>query len=102
MTATATAPNATESFLAAWADVSAIGAALSVLGWDQQTNMPPKGATARDHALSVLAGIQHDKLTDPALTEAIDRAESSAPDDATLALQIREARRDIRRVYNGG
>lgn len=98
MSATAADNPAVDSFLAKWADVNAIGNAAAVLGWDQQTQMPPKGAAARDQALSVLAGLQHDKLTDPALVEALDEAEASIAGDDVMAVQIREARRDVLRA----
>lgn len=90
--------SATDTFLAKWSDVSAIGSAAAVLSWDQQTQMPTKGGAARDQALSVLAGLQHDKLTDPTLAEAIEEADSSNDGDAVLSAQVREARRDVSRA----
>ena len=89
---------AVETLLAKWADVTALGAAAAVLGWDQETKMPPKGQASRGHALSVLAGLHHDKLTDPALADAIEEAAAAVGDDETLAAQVREARRDVVRA----
>ena len=80
-----------------WADISSIGAAAAVLSWDQETKMPPKGQTSRGAALSVLAGIQHDRLTDPSLAELLHAAESADLDDTARA-QVREAQRDVRRA----
>ena len=37
----------------------------SVLGWDEQTNLPPKGAEHRANQLALLAGLAHDRATDP-------------------------------------
>lgn len=44
------------------ADLAHIG---SLMGWDQQTMMPPKGASARGKAMGTLASIRHEKMTDP-------------------------------------
>ena len=86
-----------DDVLTKWADITSIGAAAAVLSWDQETKMPPKGQASRGAALSVLAGIQHDRLTDPALTEALDAAAAADLDDVGRA-QVREARRDVRRA----
>jgi len=63
-----------DEFLTRWSDISALGSAVAVLGWDQKTQMPVKGQELRGHTLSVLAGLHHDHLTDPALAEAIEAA----------------------------
>lgn len=41
--------------------------AAAVLNWDQETYMPPKGATFRSRQLSTLAGLAHEQFTDPSL-----------------------------------
>ena len=89
---------AADVFLAKWADIAALGSAASVLSWDQETKMPPKGQASRGHALSVLAGLHHDHLTDPALSEAIAAAADDAQGDPTLAAQVDAARRDVVRA----
>ena len=89
---------ATDSFLSRWADIAALGSAAAVLSWDQETKMPPKGQATRGHALSVIAGLHHDKLTDPALFEAIDAAEADVDADSVLSDQIVAARRDVVRA----
>ena len=94
----ATVDSPTTTFLDRWAEISAIGSAAAVLSWDQETKMPAKGQASRGRALSVLAGLHHDKLTDPSLLEAIEAAADAAPDDDLLTAQIREARRDVVRA----
>lgn len=89
---------ATETFFSKWADISAVGTAAAVLSWDQETKMPRNGNASRGQALSVLAGIHHDKLTDPALADAIEQTADTVGDDDLLAAQVREARRTIRRA----
>jgi carboxypeptidase Taq len=44
-------------------EVSDIGHAASVLGWDQQVNIPPKGHEARGQQLATLSKIEHEKAT---------------------------------------
>ena len=89
-----------DSFLAKWADIAALGSAAAVLSWDQETQMPPKGQATRSHSLSVLAGLHHDKLTDPALLDAIDTAATAAraSGDTALLDQTIAARRDVTRA----
>ncbi len=86
-----------EDVLTRWADISSIGTARAVLSWDQETKMPPKGLASRGAALAVLAGIHHDRMTDPGLVDALDRAAASDLDD-TEAAQVREAQREVTRA----
>ncbi len=89
---------ATDTFLSKWADMAALGSAAAVLSWDQETKMPPKGQATRGRALSVLAGLRHQQMTDPALADAIDAAADLVADDDVLAAQVREARREVTRA----
>ena len=43
-----------------------LASAMGLLGWDQQTYMPPKGGMLRGHQQSSLAAISHERLTDEA------------------------------------
>jgi len=69
----------------------------SVLGWDEQTYLPPAGGEHRADQLSLLAGLSHELSTDPRigewLTELEQSGNGSEPDSPT-AVNIREARRD--------
>ncbi len=47
--------------------IADVGFASAVLSWDQETYMPPKGATFRAQQLATLAGIAHKMYTDPAI-----------------------------------
>jgi carboxypeptidase Taq len=91
--------NAEVTLLTRWADIAALGSAAAVLSWDQETHMPPKGRNARGQTLSVLAGLHHDRLTDPALLDAIEAAAASvAEGNETLQAQADAARRDVVRA----
>jgi carboxypeptidase Taq len=60
--------------------------ASAVLGWDQETYMPEKGAEFRAQQLSTLAGIAHKMFTDEQLGQLIDELNSD------LKLNERESR----------
>ena len=79
-------------------EISDLGSAASVLGWDQATYMPPGGAAARARQGAVLSGLAHEKAVDPALGKLLDALQPYAdtlPDDSDGACLIRVARRDF-------
>jgi carboxypeptidase Taq len=49
-----------------------LGHAAHLLGWDQQTYMPPGGAPARGHVMATVERLHHDRLTEPALGALLD------------------------------
>jgi carboxypeptidase Taq len=79
------------------AEISDIYRATAVLGWDQQTYMPPGGAENRGHQLATLQQIAHTKLVSDEMGRLLDElAPYAAQLDPTSfdACQIRVARRD--------
>jgi carboxypeptidase Taq len=71
--------------------------ALSVLGWDQQTHMPPGGARARAAQISTLAKIQHEIFVSDKTRELIEAARAEAGElayDSDDAALLRVATRD--------
>src|SRR6266446_4967173 len=73
----------------------------SVLGWDEQTYMPPGGAAHRANQLSLLAGMCHERSTAPVIGELLSELESSSltrSADSAVAANVREARRDYDRT----
>ncbi len=69
------------------APVFDVRAALGVLSWDQEVNMPPKGAAARGQQLATLSGIAHRLFTDRKLGDLLNRLRAApglSPDDARL------------------
>jgi carboxypeptidase Taq len=70
--------------------IATLGEAASMLNWDAAAVMPPGGALARGDQLAALAGVAHEKLTDPVVAEWCERAESQdAWQAANLALMRR-------------
>ena len=59
--------NAYNALKERFAEIDALGGALSVLNWDQAVMMPPGGAAARAEQIATLAVLRHGRLTDPGL-----------------------------------
>ena len=74
-----------------------LGHLQSIAGWDQASNMPPKGNEARAAAMAEMAALLHRLRTDPTLGEFLARAAQEPLDDAQRA-NLREIGRDWRRA----
>lgn len=77
-----------------------LGSCSAVLGWDEQTYMPPEGAEFRSEQTSLLAGMIHDLATDPRVGDWLGELRGSALSADPLtpeAVNIREAARDFDR-----
>ncbi|MCB0191162.1 MAG: carboxypeptidase M32 [Anaerolineae bacterium] len=69
--------------------------AAAVLGWDQQTYMPPGGAAARAEQLSTLSKISHELFTADEIGELLsDLAQAGFDYDSNEASLVRVAQRD--------
>ena len=68
----------------------------SLLHWDHQTYMPPKGAAHRAEQLTLLAGLSHAQLTAPEFGDLLAQAEEGRARHeprSTVAVNLREVRR---------
>ena len=80
--------------------MSLLRSTASLLAWDQETMMPPKGLALRSDQLAQLARMTHEMLTDPKVGELL--AECEADDQWRVdpldvpAVNLRE----IRRAYD--
>jgi len=82
------------------AEVVDIRSALGVLGWDQETLMPPGGALGRGYQLGTLAKIAHEKFTSDEvgqLLEDLGPAAAQWPPDSDGACLIRFTLREYRK-----
>lgn len=73
----------------------------AVLGWDEQTNLPPRGAELRANQLALLAGLAHDRATAPEIGELLSQLEDEAAlggADSVAAANVRDARRNYQRA----
>ncbi len=74
-------------------EIAALNSAQSLLSWDQETCMPPRGLEARAEARSLMSGLVHDRVVAPALGDLL--AELSEADlDEARAANVRESLRD--------
>lgn len=71
----------------------------AVLGWDQETQMPPKGAAARGEHSALMAGLAHEALTCAEMGDAIaavgDAVDLSGAHQTVLRETVRERDRAI-------
>jgi carboxypeptidase Taq len=80
-------PNAYETLLEQVRDQYALRSAAGLLGWDQETKMPPKGGEVRARAQAALSRVMHQRITDAAYGDALTSTESQA---GALGLGARE------------
>ncbi len=83
------------------AEVYDLGKAASILSWDQQTKMPPRGAAARAEQLATIGRIAHEKFTSDEVGRLLDELEgfeSSQPYDSLEASLIRVTREDWKKA----
>lgn len=81
-------------------ELGVLRSAAALLGWDEQVNLPPKGGQQRANQMGLLAGMAHDRATDPALGELLDQLsdENALGGAASVAAaNVREARRNYDR-----
>ncbi|MFO1020302.1 MAG: carboxypeptidase M32 [Planctomycetales bacterium] len=77
-----------------------LGSCASVLGWDEQTYLPVGGTEHRSQQLGLLAGMVHERATDPRIgTWLVELEQSSlvADKNSPAAVNVREVRRDYDR-----
>lgn len=78
-----------------------LGSCSALLGWDEQTYMPKGGAEHRGEVMAYLAGLSHEKATDPRIGEWLSAVEGSdlvADAIAAPAVNVREWRRSFQRL----
>ncbi|NCP16667.1 carboxypeptidase M32, partial [bacterium] len=72
------------------AEITDLGGAVALLGWDQQTYMPPGGAEARGNQLGTLQRLIHERQTSAAMGKLLEELKPHAAaldpdsDDARL------------------
>ncbi len=83
------------------AEIHDLSKVSSVLGWDQQVMMPPKGAAVRAEQLATLGRIAHQKFTSPEIGRLLDELrpyEESLPYESDEASLMRVTRRDYNKA----
>ena len=72
----------------------------ALLEWDEETQMPAGAVEGRSEQLALMAGLLHERGTDPRLGELLDALEGSAMlqnPTSPAAVNVRELRRDYER-----
>lgn len=104
---TATAPTGLATEHSAYSELiglvkqaAVLGSVGSVLGWDQETMMPPKAAAYRAEQLSTISTLAHQRGTDPRIGELLGECEgdSALQSDERIAANLRELRREYDRA----
>jgi carboxypeptidase Taq len=91
--------DAYESLLTHWRELSTLASCSALLGWDELTHMPRGGAEHRGNQLALMAGLHHEKATDPRVSEWLAEVESgelASDPESCEAANLRE----IRRVFD--
>ncbi|MFA5873317.1 MAG: carboxypeptidase M32, partial [Anaerolineales bacterium] len=70
-------------------EISDLSYTAALLGWDQQTYMPPGGAEARGNQLALLGRLVHERVTSPELGKLLDELKPYA---ASLDPNLDDAR----------
>ena len=83
-------------------EIALLRSVSSLLSWDEQTHLPPRGASHRAAQAGLLATLAHARLTSPKLGDLLAAAESdlSTSDrtgDSDAAVNLRETRRSYER-----
>lgn len=82
-------------------EIALLGSVGSVLGWDERTQMPPKGAEHRAAQASLLAKLVHQRFISPRIGEWLAEVESSSSvkdAESDAAVNVRETRRSYDRA----
>jgi carboxypeptidase Taq len=80
-------------------EIALLDSCASLLHWDHQTYMPPRGSGHRAEQLALLAGLAHQQATAPAIGELLAEVEGSdLVDDAQSSAAVNA--REIRRTYD--
>lgn len=75
-------------------DAATLGSVGSLLGWDQETYMPPAAAAHRADQQGLLATLTHERKTSPRIGDLLATCEAAKPADPDTAANLREMRRD--------
>jgi carboxypeptidase Taq len=88
------------SLLGLLKDAATLESAVSLLGWDQETMMPPHGAELRAEQLSLLSGYLHRARTDPRVGELLEASEAdeAVRGSSEATANLREVRRGYERA----
>jgi carboxypeptidase Taq len=77
-------------------EIQTLNAIGGLLNWDQETYMPPKGASARAEMIALTSGLSHDKLVSDEIGECVEKLSGEG---TGLGAEERANVREIRRTF---
>ena len=83
-----------ERLLPRFEELTDLGSAIRLLGWDQHVMMPPGGGAGRGQVLATLQAIAHARLTDPELRDLLAEALDDGSLEADQLASVRLMQRD--------
>ncbi|MFL5381328.1 MAG: carboxypeptidase M32 [Longimicrobiaceae bacterium] len=94
------APPAYAELLRLAREAAVLQSAIALVGWDQETQMPPKAAPLRAEQMAMLSGLVHERRTSPRIGELLAECEvdPELADDPLATANLRELRRDYDRT----
>ena len=84
-----------DNFIGRVKELNLIGSLTGLMGWDQETMMPPKGGKLRSEMMAFLSKQSHSRITDPEMGKLLDSLGSQNLTEEQAA-NVRE----IRRAYD--
>lgn len=81
-------------------ETAVLGSVQALLAWDQETYMPPAGAASRAEQAAAVAGLVHERRTDPRLGELIEACENDRNLMGDAASPQARNVREFRRLYD--
>jgi carboxypeptidase Taq len=89
-------PQAYDELIGRSKEQALLGSCSALLSWDEQTYLPERGAAHRSGQMALLAGLHHERATDPRIGELLEFLEGSdrpLAAGSVTAVNIRELRR---------
>lgn len=96
-TSTATDMKPYQQLLERFREISYLGSASSLLGWDQETCLPPEGVPFRARQGAYFSARIHELATAPEVGDWLKACEDKGLDDPVAAANVREWRHDYDR-----
>jgi len=81
-------------------ELATLSSCSALLGWDEQTYMPVNAVTHRGNQMALLAGLHHERATDPTIGDLLLIVEGSsllADPESVAAVNVRELKRSYER-----
>lgn len=96
--APAVAPQEFDELVAKLKEVQALSGISGLLGWDEMVMMPPAAAASRGAQKAALAGVLHERTTDPEIGRLLEKLDGVAFEDPYRTAAVREAKHDYQKA----